>query len=104
MFGLFVRFTCKDDAAAAAFDDLVARTGELIRANEPGTVVYAVHRVDGRPLERVFYELYRDKEAFEEHESEDYVRAFLSQRDQYLSAVEVDRLDFVSGKGVDVEH
>ncbi|GHD90111.1 putative quinol monooxygenase [Streptomyces naganishii] len=104
MFGLFVRFTCKDDAAAAAFDDLVARTGELIRANEPGTVVYAVHRVDGRPLERVFYELYRDKEAFEEHESKAYVRAFLSQRDQYLSAVEVDRLDFVSGKGVDVEH
>ncbi|MBJ6640374.1 antibiotic biosynthesis monooxygenase [Streptomyces sp. DHE7-1] len=104
MFGLFVRFTCKDDVAAAAFDELVARTGELIRANEPGTVVYAVHRVDGRPLERVFYELYRDKEAFGEHESKDYVRAFLSQRDQYLSAVEVDRLDYVSGKGVDVEH
>ncbi|MEU6550189.1 antibiotic biosynthesis monooxygenase [Streptomyces sp. NPDC046915] len=104
MFGLFVRFTCKDDEAAAAFDDLVARTGEQIRANEPGTVVYAVHRVDGRPLERVFYELYRDKDAFEEHESKDYVRAFLSERDQYLSATEVDRLDFVSGKGVDVEH
>ncbi|WP_406170058.1 putative quinol monooxygenase [Streptomyces sp. NBC_00996] len=104
MFGLFVRFTCKDDVAAAAFDDLVARTGELIRANEPGTVVYAVHRVDGRPLERVFYELYRDKSAFEEHESKDYVRAFLSEREQYLSGIEVDRLDFVSGKGVDVEH
>jgi quinol monooxygenase YgiN len=104
MFGLFVRFTCKDDEAAAAFDDLVARTGEQIRANEPGTVVYAVHRVDGRPLERVFYELYRDKDAFEEHESRDYVRAFLAERDRYLSATEVDRLDFVSGKGVDVEH
>lgn len=104
MFGLFVRFTCKDDVAAAAFDDLVERTGELIRANEPGTVVYAVHRVDGRPLERVFYELYRDKGAFEEHESKDYVRAFLSEREQYLSGIEVDRLDFVSGKGVDVEH
>ncbi|MGW7822736.1 putative quinol monooxygenase [Streptomyces puniciscabiei] len=104
MFGLFVRFTCKDEAAAAAFDDLVARTGEQIRANEPGTVIYAVHCVDGRPLERVFYELYRDKDAFEEHESKDYVRAFLSERDRYLSATEVDRLDFVSGKGVDVEH
>ncbi|MER6353767.1 antibiotic biosynthesis monooxygenase [Streptomyces sp. NPDC001634] len=104
MFGLFVRFTCKDEEAAAAFDDLVARTGERIRANEPGTVIYAVHRVDGRPLERVFYELYRDKDAFEEHESKDYVRAFLAERDRYLSATEVDRLDFVSGKGVDVEH
>ncbi|WP_089100569.1 putative quinol monooxygenase [Streptomyces hyaluromycini] len=104
MFGLFVRFTCKDEAAAAAFDDLVARTGEQIRANEPGTVIYTVHRVDGRPLERVFYELYRDKDAFEEHESKDYVQAFLSERNLYLSATEVDRLDFVSGKGVDVEY
>jgi quinol monooxygenase YgiN len=104
MFGLFVRFTCKDEEAAAAFDDLVARTGEQIRANEPGTVIYTVHRVDGRPLERVFYELYRNRDAFEEHESKDYVRAFLSERDRYLSATEVDRLDFVSGKGVDVEH
>ncbi|ANH92167.1 MULTISPECIES: putative quinol monooxygenase [unclassified Streptomyces] len=103
MFGLMVRFTCKDDAAAAAFDDLVARTGEHIRAHEPGTVVYAVHRVDGRPLERMFYELYRDEDAFQEHESKDYVRHFLAEREQYLSATEVDRLGFVSGKGVRVE-
>lgn len=103
MFGLFVRFTCKDATAAAAFDDLVARTGEHIRAEEPGTVVYAVHRVGGRPLERVFYELYQDEDAFVEHESKDYVRAFLAERDHYLSAIEVDRLDLVSGKGVDIE-
>ncbi len=45
MFGLMVRFTCKDEAAAAGFDDLVARTGEQIRANEPGTVIYTVHRL-----------------------------------------------------------
>ncbi|MGW1912306.1 putative quinol monooxygenase [Streptomyces sp. NPDC002076] len=101
MFGLFVRFTCKDEAAAAAFDELVARTGEQIRANEPGTAIYAVHRVAGQPLQRAFYELYRDKAAFDEHESKDYVRAFLSERDKYLSATEVDRLDFVSGKGVE---
>ncbi|WP_107309385.1 antibiotic biosynthesis monooxygenase [Streptomyces sp. TP-A0356] len=63
MFGLFIRFTWKDEAAAAAFDDLVARTGEQIQANEPGTVIYSGHRGDRRPLERVFYELYRDKAA-----------------------------------------
>jgi quinol monooxygenase YgiN len=104
MFGLVVRFTCKDESAAAAFDDLVARTGELIRANEPGTVVYAVHRVDGRPLERIFYELYRDRAAFDEHESKDYVKTFLADREQYLAAIAVDWLDLVSAKGVDVEH
>jgi quinol monooxygenase YgiN len=104
MFGLMVRFTCLDESAAAAFDALVERTGEQIRVNEPGTLIYAVHRVDGRPLERIFYELYRDEDAFEVHESQDYVRAFLSERERYLSAVDVDRLDFVSGKGVGVEH
>ena len=62
-----------------------------------------MHRVDGRPLERIFYELYRDQEAFQAHESQDYVKAFLAARNQYLSATEVDRLDFVSGKGVDSE-
>ncbi|MFI9646550.1 putative quinol monooxygenase [Streptomyces sp. NPDC052040] len=104
MFGLLVRFTCKDDAAATAFDDLVARTAEQIRANEPGTLIYTVHRVHGRPLERVFYELYGDEAAFEEHESKDYVRAFLTERDQYLTSTEVDRLDFLYGKGADAEH
>ena len=102
MFGLMVRFTCKDEEAAAAFDELVARTGEQIKAHEPGTLIYTVHRVDGRPLERIFYELYRDKDAFEVHESQEYVTAFLSAREQYLSSTEVDRLDLVSGKGVSV--
>ena len=44
MFGLFVRFTCKDEAAAEAYDQLVAETIEAIKTNEPGTLVYASHR------------------------------------------------------------
>ncbi len=102
MFGLMVRFTCKDEEAAAAFDELVARTGEQIQAHEPGTLIYTVHRVDGSPLERIFYELYRDKDAFKVHESQEYVKAFLSAREPYLASTEVDRLDLVSGKGVAV--
>jgi quinol monooxygenase YgiN len=100
MFGLMVRFTCKDEAAATAFDDLVAKAGEQIRTREPGTLIYTVHRVDGQPLQRIFYELYRDEDAFAVHESQDYVKVFLSAREQHLASVEVDRLDFVSGKGV----
>ncbi|MQS07057.1 putative quinol monooxygenase [Streptomyces alkaliphilus] len=103
MFGLMVRFTCKNAEAAAAFDSLVAETGEHIRTKEPGTVMYAVHRVDGRPLERIFYELYRDRAAFEAHEAADHVRRFLAEREQYLSGVEVDRLDLIEAKGVNVE-
>jgi hypothetical protein len=45
MFGLCVRFTCKDQASAEAYDRLVAETVEAIKANEPGTLVYASHLV-----------------------------------------------------------
>jgi quinol monooxygenase YgiN len=99
MFGLVVRFTCKDEASAAAYDRLVAETVEGIRAYEPGTLVYAVHRVDGQPLQRIFYELYRDREAFAAHEAAPHTRRYLANRDQYLAATEVDWLTLVTGKG-----
>lgn len=99
MFGLFVRFTCKDEAAAAAYDQLVAKTIEAIKANEPGTLLYASHLVDGQPLQRIFYELYQDKAAFEAHEAAPHTRRYLDERGQYLASTEVDWLTLQAGKG-----
>ena len=101
MFGLAVRFTCKDQASAEAFDRLVAATVDKIRTDEPGTLVYAVNRVDGEPLQRVFYELYRDRAAFDAHEEQEHTKKFLDERGQYLSATEVDWLTLLTGKGTD---
>lgn len=101
MFGLCVRFTCKDEAAAEVYDQLVAETVEAIKANEPGTLVYASHLVEGQPLQRIFYELYRDKAAFEAHEASRYTRRYLDERDQYLASTEVDWLTLQTGKGTD---
>ena len=89
MFGLCVRFTCKDEASAEAYDRLVAETIEAIKTNEPGTLVYASHLVDGQPLQRIFYELYRDKAAFDAHEAASHTRRYLNERDQYLASAEV---------------
>lgn len=99
MFGLVVRFTCKDETSAAAFDELVAATVERIRESEPGTLVYASHRVEGRPLERIFYELYRDRAAFDAHEEQDHTKRFLEARGNYLASVDVDWLELQTGKG-----
>ncbi|MEO3854624.1 antibiotic biosynthesis monooxygenase [Acrocarpospora sp. B8E8] len=99
MFGLVVRFTCKDDASADAFDRLVSETIEGIRQHEPGTLVYASHRVEGQPLQRIFYELYADRAAFDAHEEQEHTRRFLSARDELLSSVEVDWLELQTGKG-----
>ena len=92
MFGLCVRFTCKDQASAEAYDKLVAETIEAIKTDEPGTLVYASHLVDGQPLQRIFYELYADREAFEAHEEQPHVRRFLSEREPLLTRTDVDFL------------
>ena len=99
MFGLFVRFTCKDEASAEAYDRLVAETVEAIKTGEPGTLVYATHVVEGQPLQRIFYELYRDRAAFEAHEAAPHTRRYLDQRDQYLARAEGDWLTLQTGKG-----
>lgn len=99
MFGLCVRFTLKDQAAAEGHDRLVAETIAKIRTDEPGTLVYAAHTVAGQPLQRIFYELYRDKAAFEAHEAAPHTRRYLAERDQYLAGTQVHWLTLQTGKG-----
>lgn len=101
MFGLSVRFTCRDADSAAGFDRLVAETVPQIRQHEPGTLVYAVHTVEGKPLERIFYELYRDRAAFDAHEGQPHTRRFLAGRERFLASTEVDFLSLQAGKGTD---
>lgn len=99
MFGLVVRFDLKD-GSGEVFDALTSEAVAAIRDAEPGTLVYACHAVEGDPEARVFYELYRDKEAFEEHEHQEHVRRFHEKKAQYLSGEP--RVEFLSlqlGKG-----
>jgi quinol monooxygenase YgiN len=78
VFALVVRFDLPDQAAARAFDELTALAVPLIRAHEPGTLVYETHMVDDEPLARVFYEVYRDREAHAEHERQPHTMQFLA--------------------------
>jgi quinol monooxygenase YgiN len=96
-FALVVRFTVRP-GREADFDQLVAETGEGIRAAEPGTLVYACHTVDGAPRERMFYELYANKAAFEAHEQTTHTRRFLTQREALLESKQVDFLSLTGGK------
>jgi quinol monooxygenase YgiN len=98
-FGLVVRFTVTP-GHESAFDDLVAETVPRIAADEPGTLVYACHRVDGEPQARTFYELYRDRRAFEAHETAPHVRRFLAERAAHLDDVRVERLMLTAATGV----
>ncbi|MQA03242.1 MAG: antibiotic biosynthesis monooxygenase [Streptosporangiales bacterium] len=92
MFGLVVRFDLKDADAAAAYDALVAKTAPGIRDDEPGTLVYTTHTIDGEPLARVHYELYADRAAFEAHERAPHTVEYLRERQPYIAATRVEFL------------
>jgi quinol monooxygenase YgiN len=99
-FGLVVRFALKP-GAGDAFDRLTSETVEQIRAQEPGTLLYAAHRVESDPDARLFYELYRDRAAFDDHEAQPHTRRFLAERGNYLIRVDVDKLSITVAKGID---
>ena len=62
-----MRFTVRR-GAEARFDALVAATATGIRDHEPSALVYACHAAQDKPRQRIFYELYRDRAAFDVHE------------------------------------
>jgi quinol monooxygenase YgiN len=100
MFALVVRFYIRDEEAAKGFDNLVEDTAAKIRESEPGTLIYAIHKVKDAPLSRIFYELYESREAFDAHELQEHTKHFLDERDQYLTGTRVEFLEPPTGKGV----
>ena len=100
MFALVVRFECRDGAAARRFDELTATVVGQITDREPGTLVYATHAVEGEPLARIFYEAYRDRDAFADHERGGHVIDFHARKDPLLTATHVTFLTPGSAKGL----
>jgi quinol monooxygenase YgiN len=99
MYALVVRFDLRPQSEDD-FDGLVEATTAQIRSEEPGTLLYLCHRVQGEPTARVFYELYRDRVAFHAHEEQPHVKAFLEERERYMAQpARVEFLDPHDGKG-----
>ena len=98
-FALVVRFDCRDEAAAARFDELTEAAVRQITDREPGTLVYATAAVEREPLARVFYEVYRDRDAFRAHEDAEHVQRFHAQKDPLLTNTRVEFLTPGAAKG-----
>ena len=92
VFTLVVRFDLPDASAASAFDELTAAAVPLIRTHEPGTLVYETYAVEGEPLARAFYEIYRDREAHAEHERQPHTATFLTAVRALVSQIRVEYL------------
>ncbi len=87
-YGRIQIFTLLDDRVAD-FDRLAEQAAEYVRTGEPDTLVYVIHLVPNAPLQRIFYEIYRDRTAFDSHESQPYMQRFVAERRTCVLATNV---------------
>jgi quinol monooxygenase YgiN len=96
-YGRILIFTLLDDRVAD-FDRLAEETAEHVRTGEPDTLVYVIHLVPNAPMQRIFYEIYRDRVAFDSHESQPYMQRFVAERRTCVLATNVIELQLKYAK------
>ena len=87
-YGRLSIFTLLDDKAAE-FDRLAERAAEGVRTAEPDTLVYVIHVVPKAPMQRIIYEIYRDRAAFESHERQPHIQRFVTDRRSCVLATNI---------------
>ena len=87
-YGRILIFTLLDDRVAD-FDRLAEQTAEEVRIGEPDTLVYVIHLVPNAPMQRIFYEIYRDRASFDSHEAQPYMQRFVAERRSCVLATNV---------------
>jgi quinol monooxygenase YgiN len=87
-YGRLSIFTLLEDRAAE-FDRLAEQAAEGVRAGEPDTLVYVFHVVPNAPMQRIIYEIYRDREAFESHERQPHIQRFVADRKACVLATNI---------------
>jgi quinol monooxygenase YgiN len=97
LFGQIAIYTLLEDCVDA-FDELTEAVVEQVRAREPGTLVYIVHAVPSAPMQRILYEVYQDREAWEEHRRQPYIAKFEADRRPYVLATNVIELGLQRAK------
>ena len=100
MLALSVRFDLRDAASAEEFDRLTAAVVEQIRKREPGTLLYSTGTVTDAPFSRIFFEVYRDAAAREEHERQPHVLRFHAAKDPLLVGKRVEQVTLGTAKGL----
>jgi quinol monooxygenase YgiN len=92
LFGLIAIYTLLD-GRGEEFDRLAERTVEAVRRHEPDTLLFVVHTVPKAPMQRIFYEVYRDRMAYSDHRRKPHVEDFFARHRPYVLATNVIELD-----------
>ena len=80
------------------FDRLTKEVVRKVRGQEPDTLVYIVHAVPSAPMQRILYEVYRDRAAYEAHKRQPYAIAFEADRRPYVLATNIIELGLQQAK------
>jgi quinol monooxygenase YgiN len=97
LFGQIAIYTLLEDRVDD-FDRLTRRVVRQVRAHEPDTLVYIVHAVPSAPMQRILYEVYRDRSAHDEHKRQPYVIAFEADRRPLVLATNIIELGLQQAK------
>jgi quinol monooxygenase YgiN len=97
LFGQIAIYTLIEDRVQE-FDRLTERIVGKVRAGEPDTLVYIVHAVPSAPMQRILYEVYRDRSAYDQHQQQPYVTEFEADRRPYVLATNVIELGLQQAK------
>jgi len=97
LFGQIAIYTLIEDRVAD-FDRLTRRVVRQVREHEPDTLVYIVHAVPSAPMQRILYEVYRDRAAYEMHRRQPYVVTFEADRRPFVLATNIIELGLQQAK------
>jgi quinol monooxygenase YgiN len=87
-YGRLSIFTLLEDKVAE-FDRVAEQAAEGVRTTEPDTLVYVIHVVPKAPMQRIIYEIYRDRAAFESHERQPHIMRFGEERKACVLATNI---------------
>jgi len=97
LFGQIAIYTLLEERVHE-FDQLTQRVVDQVRSSEPDTLVFIVHAVPSAPMQRILYEVYRDRGAYEWHRQQPYVTKFEADRRPYVLATNVIELGLQQAK------
>lgn len=97
LFGQITIYTLIEDRVAE-FDQLTDGLVEQVRNGEPDTLVFIAHAVPSAPTQRILYEVYRSRSAYQRHLAQPYLRQVDVARRPYVLATNVVELGLQQAK------
>lgn len=97
LFGQIIIYTLLEDRIED-FDRLTELVVEQVRRREPDTLVFIAHAVPSAPTQRILYQVYRSRAAYQRHLEQPYVQQFDTDRRPLVLATNVVELGLQQAK------